>query len=109
MQSKRSKLLLLIGIGAVLLGIAVSAFGTFSLLHTSRNVALHKGTPDRSLLAEYESDQNLAGLILVGGLLVLVAGGVCVLIHCIGRSKSSPKEGEEELSRRMQRRPRKRR
>src|SRR5262245_27111582 len=108
MQSKHGKLLLLIGIGASLLGLAVSAFGAFSLMHTSRNVALHQGMPGRPLLAEYESDRDLALLILVAGLLVLVAGGVCVLIYFIGRSKSSPNEGddgEEGPSGRMQKQP----
>jgi hypothetical protein len=68
--------------------------------------------PDHPFLAEYESYQNLAVLILVGGLLILVAGGICVLVSCIGRSGSSPKEadeGEEELSGRIQKRSRKRR
>jgi flagellar basal body-associated protein FliL len=112
MQPKQSKLLLWIGIGAIVLGLAVSAFGTFSFLHTSRNVALHQRIPDHPFLAEYEDDRNLAVLILVGGLLVLVAGGGCVLVYYIGRPSSSQDEGDEgdeERSDRMQRRPRKRR
>lgn len=104
----KTKRLFIFGVVLSMLGLILSLFGAYSVSYTSKNLAQHENFAGRKteqkpgnrgnaheqevmreLQYKYERDQNLAYVVLAVGILVVVAGVVCLLVHYRTRSKDA--------------------